>query len=224
MGSTVLQSRGEARMSLFASALMLDRKTVGDKRITDSYSVHRVVFDLFEDVRTPDEKAQGASSGLLFVDQGGDINGRNIMILSNRAPKHQIVAPGQIVTKLISPEFLEYDKYSFKIVINATTCCPKTKAIVPVKSRDCVAVWFTQRAPKWGFTVMGGDLCVDTIDVDQFSGKNNNAITLSKAHLRGQLQVTDREAFIRSFTNGLGRGKAFGCGLLQIVPLIENHF
>ena len=59
-------------MSLFASVLHLDRRAVRALRITDPYSLHRVVYSLFDDVRSESAKNDGASSGILFADQGGD--------------------------------------------------------------------------------------------------------------------------------------------------------
>jgi len=37
--------------------------------------------------------------------------------------------------------------------------------------------------------------------------------------LKGELYVIDSEQFKQSFRQGIGRGRAFGFGLLQIVPL-----
>jgi CRISPR system Cascade subunit CasE len=37
--------------------------------------------------------------------------------------------------------------------------------------------------------------------------------------LTGELEIVDRSLFIKSFQQGIGRGRAFGFGLLQIAPL-----
>ena len=34
----------------------------------------------------------------------------------------------------------------------------------------------------------------------------------------GKLQITDADAFRKALHQGIGRGKAFGCGLLFVVP------
>ena len=49
-------------------------------------------------------------------------------------------------------------------------------------------------------------------------------MTLAQAHVSGQLQVIDRDRFQESFAQGIGRGRSFGCGLLQIVPLLDSPF
>lgn len=58
------------------------------------------------------------------------------------------------------------------------------------------------------------------ITVDAFPRDDGRNVTLSKARIIGELAVTDRDRFIHSFTRGIGHGKAFGCGLLQIAPLV----
>ena len=40
-------------MSLIASVLILSRRDIKALRITDPYSLHRVVYSLFEDIRSP---------------------------------------------------------------------------------------------------------------------------------------------------------------------------
>ena len=60
------------------------------------------------------------------------------------------------------------------------------------------------------------------MDVLQFAGKSKHLITISRAVIQGVLKVTDKERFRQSFAAGLGRGRAFGCGLLQIVPQINS--
>lgn len=43
-------------------------------------------------------------------------------------------------------------------------------------------------------------------------------MTLHEVEFTGRLIVTDREAFARTAARGVGRGKAFGCGLLMVRP------
>ncbi len=62
----------------FASVLNLDRRAVKALAITDHYSIHRVVYSLFEDIRSAAEKAASISSGIVYADQGGNALGRQI--------------------------------------------------------------------------------------------------------------------------------------------------
>ncbi|UYG17503.1 type I-E CRISPR-associated protein Cas6/Cse3/CasE [Brachybacterium huguangmaarense] len=44
-------------------------------------------------------------------------------------------------------------------------------------------------------------------------------VTLRTARFDGSLRITDVEAFRRTLTHGIGRGRAYGCGLLTIARL-----
>lgn len=121
--------------------------------------------------------------------------------------------------------FLEYERYGFKVIINPTRRDSASRKLLPVKGREAVAEWFAERAPaSWGFAVTAETLQVGRIDVQQFKDKTQRMVTLAQAHVSGQLQVTDRAQFQKSFTQGIGRGRSFGCGLLQIVPLLDSPF
>ena len=50
-------------MSLIASVLHLDRRAVKALRITDPYSLHRVVYSLYPDVRSDTDKSRSRASG-----------------------------------------------------------------------------------------------------------------------------------------------------------------
>jgi CRISPR system Cascade subunit CasE len=211
---------------LFASALHLDRAAVKALKITDAYSLHRVVYSLFPDVRTDAEKHSHIQSGIVYADQGGDFHGRKVLIVSDRAPMERVDGQyGEVISKPITPSFLEYPRYRFKVQINPVRKDKQTGKRIAVKGRANTAEWFIQRASKsWGFEVDTQHLQIDAIEILQFNDKSNRSITLGKAHIQGQLEVTDPVQFQNSFKNGIGKGRAFGCGLLQIVPILDNPF
>ena len=217
-------------MSMIASVLHLDRRASKSLRITDPYSLHRVVYSLFEDVRSAEAKSAGQGSGILYADHGGELVGRDlnrkILLLANRMPAERIDGQyGQVQSRSIPESFLQHANYRFKIVVNPTERENASGKIRPVKGREAIAEWFNKRAPlSWGFEVSSAHLQVDRVEVLQFKDKQQHSVTLAQAHLQGQLRVTDRTQFQASFAQGIGRGRAFGCGLLQLVPLIDNPF
>jgi CRISPR system Cascade subunit CasE len=208
-------------MSLFASMLCLDRMAHRRLKITDPYSLHRVVYSLFEDVRDEAGKRTSVSSGILYADRGGDRRERRVLLLSDREPRLPLSDDGmKIETRPLPSAFLAFDAYRFQIIVNPTRRAGgKT---VPVKGRDAIAVWFCERAPiNWGFEVARDTIQTERIEVSQFTGKDGDPsapITLMRAHLTGSLRVTDRTLFQSAFRRGIGRGHAFGCGLLQLSP------
>lgn len=213
-------------MSLIASVLHLDRSAVKALRITDTYSLHRVVYSLYEDVRSTDEKQLSKASGILYADQGGDFSGRKILLLADRMPSNSVDGQhGLVQSKPISDSFLGHQHYQFKVIVNPTRRDRSSGKLKPVKGRAEIAAWFCERATQsWGFDVSTETLQVDRVEVQQFKDKQQRTVTLAQAHLQGQLKVNDRVQFCNSFAQGIGRGRTFGCGLLQIVPVIENMF
>lgn len=78
--------------------------------------------------------------------------------------------------------------------------------------------WLMKRSKKCGF-----ELNEETFDVmhtqwEKFPKNRNGAreVTIRTASFEGLLTITDLEQFTASLTTGIGRAKAYGCGLLTI--------
>lgn len=228
-------------MTIIASVLELGFQDMRALRVYrgDAYALHRVVYSLFDDVRTEEEKRTGsARSGFIWADKGGDAMRHTVLLLSTRAPKTDCV--GRLQSRVVPDSFLSHRHYRFEIAINPARSkprCLKPRNLfsarggsaspqdaqgwrASVGGREAVAAWFAECAQRrWGFAVDRERLAVEHINVLYFRGKAAQQITLAQAHVTGALEVTDPAAFRRSFTEGIGRGKSFGCGLLQIAPL-----
>ena len=202
----------------YASVLRLSRADMKTLNIKDAYALHKVVYGLFEDIRTNAEKQTSNSSGIAYADKGGDFNTRHILMLSNRKP-HQTPQFGDVETRPIHAGFLTHERYAFEVTINPCKRDKKTGKVVPIRGREAIEQWFKSRAPEsWGFSVKPENLQIGQISVQTFE-KSGKTITHGSATLKGELTVIDRNRFIQSFTQGIGRGRTFGFGLLQIVPL-----
>jgi len=210
---------------MIATMLTLSRKDVNALRITDDYSLHRVVYSLFEDVRSEAEKRSSVPSGFLFADKGGDAKGRQILILSDRPPLQP--AHGTLSESWTVPDqFLQHRFYKFEVTLNPTRKENKSGRRVPIKTREEVAAWFGGKSlSSWGFSVDPARLDVRMLPVMQFNKQGDRPVTHGAASVSGMLRVENRDLFIESFNKGIGRGRAFGFGLLQIEPLKDdsNH-
>lgn len=95
-------------------------------------------------------------------------------------------------------------------------------------------LWLLNRAEKAGFRIVGSpagngpadvvttdsdavDLAVVDRGVRRFR-RQNQQVTLSVATFEGSLEITDVNAMRSTLTQGLGRAKAYGCGLLTLAP------
>jgi CRISPR system Cascade subunit CasE len=77
--------------------------------------------------------------------------------------------------------------------------------------------WLLGRAEHLGFTVDANQLLFDGYQQHRFyKGKSNKPISISTVDYTGLLTVTDPEKFKQTLFEGIGRAKAFGCGLMMI--------
>lgn len=190
-------------------------------KITDDYSLHRIVCSLFyPNDQNPSNPIKG---GILWRVAGYKPQvGVRILLLSDRLPEKQL---GRLDTKEIPERFLSYDFYRFSVRINPTVRSRdasnprKSGKIRAVTSNDDIRSWFEKRSSRWGFEADPFRIEIGPRRVVTFPHKKDGQITLFQVDLSGVLKVTDRTAFTRAFYSGIGRGKAFGCGLLQIVPV-----
>lgn len=211
---------------MFASVLHLDYRAIHALRITDAYSLHRAVYSLYSDERSEEEKKGSKPSGFLYAEQrGGDQNGKKILLLSNRAPRDTVDGKhGQVLTKPIPLSYFDHPRYRFSIAVNPTRRSGKLKTLYPIKEHEAIKDWFINKTARDnGIEINQDNSWVDRVDVLQFK-KDTHSITVMQAHLEGTLTVTNKEAFMESVTKGIGRGRAYGCGLLQVTPLIDDLF
>jgi len=213
-------------MTMIASVLHLDRQAFKVLRITDPYSLHRVVYSLYPDMRDAAAKRGSTASGILYADKGGDCLERRILLLSDRPPADQLPGGhGRVESRPLPDHFLDHDHYRFQVIVNPTRRDNASRKLLPVKGRSEIAQWFQDRSrSNWGFEVIPQTLQVERVEVLRFQDKQDHPVTQAQAHLQGLLTVRDRDQFQASFRQGIGRGRAFGCGLLQIVPVITNPF
>jgi CRISPR system Cascade subunit CasE len=81
--------------------------------------------------------------------------------------------------------------------------------------------WLIDRAERFGFVIAettagDTDLIIRNRAVHRFQ-REGSTVTLSTATYDGNLQVTDPEALRGALTGGIGRAKAYGCGLMTLV-------
>ena len=79
--------------------------------------------------------------------------------------------------------------------------------------------WLIKKAPACGFRSDTEMFDVVETDLMRF-WRNGKArpVEISAAVFEGELEVTDSDMFVKALTEGVGRAKAYGCGLLTIIP------
>lgn len=210
---------------MFLTQLKLSTQDMIDLRITDDYSIHRVVYSLF-----PEEDKE--RNRILYVDKGVRKDHRVLWILSQIEPQMKFEKE-KMQAKPVSEDFLNHKRYSFEILLNPVRKSKELGKLVPVRApskeerendpqKDDLLDWFRQKAGQNGFAP-GPDLRYMVKPVQTFSQKDHKEQTVfhNKVLFSGTLTVTDPECFRQAFEKGIGKAKAFGFGLLQLVPIFD---
>jgi len=153
-------------------------------------------------------------------------------------------APGGWETRPYAPFLarLETDGvWAFRLTANPVHSIRRTEG-EPTKRTAHVtprhqAEWLLQRQKDCGFRVLErpqeqrslpeGDqyqlIVHDRRDLSfgktERSTGRKNRVTLTTATFDGRLRVTDPDALRRTLTSGLGKAKAYGCGLMTLAPV-----
>lgn len=190
---------------MFLSEIQLNLSDMRRERISDDYSVHRFIYSLFP--------VRNTSRRILYADLGAVPGGRTLLVLSDEEPQSGSV---QARMRIVSDDFLSFPDYRFQVSMNPVRKDPETGSRRPVL--DHLDDWFCSRAPKWGFEVNRTYLEVFVRPARTFL-KNGAPATFHHVDFSGRLHVADPALFRSSFAAGLGHGKAFGFGLLQLSPV-----
>lgn len=76
--------------------------------------------------------------------------------------------------------------------------------------------WLTDRAEKSGFLLSEDSFEVVNNQWQRFEKPGGRLVSLRTATYEGELRIADLSAFRETLTQGLGRAKAFGCGLMTL--------
>ena len=80
--------------------------------------------------------------------------------------------------------------------------------------------WLSDKAPKCGFFFQSSEegLFADIVhrEVKHFQ-RNGKTVTLSVVTFEGVLKITDSALFKQTMIDGIGRAKAYGCGMLTTI-------
>ncbi len=157
-----------------------------------------------------------------------------VLLLSDRKPllKHAVEQFG-VQTAGLSWETKDYDKlleriqdnttWRFRLTANPTKCCKNENGNrgtvhahnTPYHQKQ----WLMKRCEKCGFSVREEDIMVTESHWQRFYKGNarRNPVTILSVTYEGILTVVNSESFRKTLVEGLGRGKAFGMGMLTVI-------
>lgn len=97
-----------------------------------------------------------------------------------------------------------------------------TTVITAIPELEC---WLLAHSQKCGFNIVTSPLSGEkelrvSDHHTELLKRGNKRISLSMTSYEGALQISDAEKFKQALTKGVGREKAYGCGLLTVMPAI----
>ena len=116
----------------------------------------------------------------------------------------------------------------FRLTANPTVSRSSPKGADGEKARGTVYAhittehqrqWLLQKSERHGFRLAEDDFDVTESRWRTFrkGAERNRRVTLLSVTYDGTLEVTDADAFREALSNGIGRGKAYGMGLLTVM-------
>lgn len=202
-----------------------DRRKLKDLTTLGGY--HRWIEESF-----PDEIDQGLRLRHLW--RLDPLRGREYLLLvSENAPDLECLAkygvPGTVESKDYAPFLGRLSagmQARFRLTANPTYVQPlpdqrgRVLAHVTVEQQR---QWLVAHAEKAGFELLegaGGAAAFDIVARDRpiLKRKGNVSIRLSRVTYEGRLRIADEAQFKEMLVKGLGREKAFGMGLMTVIP------
>lgn len=127
-------------------------------------------------------------------------------------------------------------RYAFRVTVNPVKrehITGQRGQILPLVGEQSQIDWLTQRGERWGFHLMRHEvpqeIAVDdapeAFDVRVVQKRDRSfakpdeerrTVTQRQVTLTGRLQVADAAALRTALVHGMGRGKAYGCGLMTL--------
>lgn len=116
------------------------------------------------------------------------------------------------------------DKLRFRLVLNPVVSLSQGKMkgergrVIPLVTADQQLQYLRERSVRHGFSVNDDEVMITDRGFELLKRKNHKALKICKAAYGGFLTIEDLERFKAVLVNGLGKKKAYGFGLLTVIP------
>lgn len=94
----------------------------------------------------------------------------------------------------------------------------KRGRVVPHVTVSQQMEYLKEKAEKNGFELRDDDYYISNRSFETLKKSGKKSIQISKVTYEGILKITDIELFREVLTKGLGKKKAYGCGMVTVIP------
>lgn len=119
----------------------------------------------------------------------------------------------------------ENDIMRFRLLANPVHTLTENgvKKIVAHQTPQHQRAWLLSKAGGYGFLLRDGEFDVISEEWKQFLKSDGSFVTIKMVTFEGLLTVVDVTALHRALIGGIGRAKAYGCGLLTLARIDANE-
>ncbi|MCO1575838.1 type I-E CRISPR-associated protein Cas6/Cse3/CasE [Crossiella sp. SN42] len=188
----------------------------------NAVGMHRTVMSLFPD--QPSDQPRRHAGVLFRLDN--DAAGPQILVQSQiePAPENLVEDYGTHECREITP-LIEQLRPGVVVHYRIVACSSKRLARdqPPYRKGQRIArteaealAWWELRAPEHGLTL---NQTQTTMITAERSARSQDTIRHPRTRFQGIATITDAEIARQAVLRGIGRGKAYGCGLLSLAPV-----
>ena len=156
-----------------------------------------------------------------------------VLVISKDAPDFSSLVD-QLGDERVLPQTKLYDNYlengirqgdlmHFRLTANPTIKKDGKRIPLNMKRTEnhdyCAADWLRDRLSFHGAELISGE--ISAFEKHRII-RNQKMITLVSADFDGELKVVDRDKFVDALKNGIGHGKAYGCGMITVMRIMAG--
>ena len=212
-------------MNLYLTHLILNpRSNLVRRDLADTQQMHRTIMSMFP--QTSEREDPRAQFGVLY--RVGDQNSAGnveLLLQSLIAPQTESLPDGYLSRPVetrevgtIYEEIQVGNAFRFRLDANPTKSLAAGEhergRRIPITIEAEQLNWFSSHAAGWGFEIVEARVSRAQSIVGRLKDAASRKLMLTQ--FEGIIRVTDVDAFETSIALGLGRGRAFGLGLLTI--------
>jgi len=195
---------------MYLSKVTLSRRFYDDPKLS-----HAFVYSAFPSGTHIPRISQESSAPLYRLESGG------ILLVQSKVEPNWAKADPDLIehvaVKQFAPVFREGSVYHFMLAANPVKRLPLDKdepgrgKIIALYRNDDRMGWLQRKGTQHGFTPVTANVC----RVKRY-GEGFRVFALHLVTFTGTLRVDNAELFAQAVTGGIGRGRAFGAGLLSV--------
>ncbi len=215
---------------MYLSRLVLNPQALSVKRdIANVHDMHRTLMSAYPD--HPELSAYRQAHSVLWrIDPARTAVTQLVQSATrpdwSRLPDgHVARAPETRSMRPVLDALAPGGRFAFRLLANPTQfsrTVAKAPKRLPHRTTETQVSWLIRQAERHGFVISSaedGRPDLAATEIPQITGsKNGRKITVYAVRYEGHLVVTDPGALSEALTSGIGRAKAYGCGLLSLAP------